>query len=304
MGAARSDLDRLAAQSRRLAGQIRPIPWVYGEIVRQLSASSRSGSWSRTRAEKRERATCWSARRRQPRPGGVPSMARPTASGPAITARSFVSTMRKPRTPRSRMEVQRLGQVRQLAAATTRCRSQWRTAANCRVEARDQVWRTADGRSSARRRQHRRQRRGELLTTEECLLSDIQGAIPGSAARNGAVFARLPGRRPACIWLNRGIAGDDTHGHVDDLARFVEPKRSSPSTDRIASDENYEPLAGEPRTASGRRALVTANLSHSWSCRCPALFFRGPAPAGELRQFLHRQRPGPGPDVQRPPRST
>jgi agmatine deiminase len=62
---------------------------------------------------------------------------------------------------------------------------------------------------------------GLLLATEECLLSDVQARNPG-LGRGGIerVFAETLGIKRV-IWLGRGIVGDDTHGHVDDLARFV-----------------------------------------------------------------------------------
>jgi agmatine deiminase len=44
------------------------------------------------------------------------------------------------------------------------------------------------------------------------------------------------------LWLNRGIAGDDTHGHVDDLARFVDASTVVTVTEEDPSDVNYEPL--------------------------------------------------------------
>jgi agmatine deiminase len=44
------------------------------------------------------------------------------------------------------------------------------------------------------------------------------------------------------LWLRRGIAGDDTHGHVDDLARFVSPDTVVVVREENRSDENYEPL--------------------------------------------------------------
>src|ERR1700720_2256841 len=65
--------------------------------------------------------------------------------------------------------------------------------------------------------------RGTLLTTEECLLSKMQERNPGFAREDYAeVFRKYLGVSKV-LWLNRGIAGDDTHGHVDDLARFVNP---------------------------------------------------------------------------------
>ncbi len=64
---------------------------------------------------------------------------------------------------------------------------------------------------------------GLLLTTEECLLSDtVQVRNPGlSRAGLERYFADYLGIRRT-IWLKNGIEGDDTHGHIDDLARFVD----------------------------------------------------------------------------------
>ena len=63
---------------------------------------------------------------------------------------------------------------------------------------------------------------GLLLTTEECLLSDVQQRNPGMS--RGQIEERLGEFLGVerVLWLKTGIAGDDTHGHVDDLARFVD----------------------------------------------------------------------------------
>ncbi|HEY2843850.1 MAG TPA: agmatine deiminase family protein, partial [Bryobacteraceae bacterium] len=62
---------------------------------------------------------------------------------------------------------------------------------------------------------------GKLLTTEECLLSDVQARNPGlGRAGIERAFRDYLGIQEV-IWLNRGITGDDTHGHIDDLARFT-----------------------------------------------------------------------------------
>jgi agmatine deiminase len=81
--------------------------------------------------------------------------------------------------------------------------------------------------------------RGTLLTTEECLLSDVQARNPG--LDRGAIeeiMARYLGVRHV-VWLNRGIAGDDTHGHVDDLARFVDPQTIVLAVEDDPGDANY-----------------------------------------------------------------
>jgi agmatine deiminase len=83
---------------------------------------------------------------------------------------------------------------------------------------------------------------GLLLTTEECLLSDVQQRNPSfTRADYEAVFAEYLGVRKV-LWLNRGIAGDDTHGHVDDLARFVGPCTVVTAVEDDPSDGNYAPL--------------------------------------------------------------
>jgi agmatine deiminase len=62
---------------------------------------------------------------------------------------------------------------------------------------------------------------GLLLVTEEWLLSDVQVRNPGLGREDyEAIFAEWLGIRRT-IWLGEGCVGDDTHGHVDDIARFV-----------------------------------------------------------------------------------
>jgi agmatine deiminase len=83
---------------------------------------------------------------------------------------------------------------------------------------------------------------GLMLTTEECLLSPVQARNPGlERADLERVFAEYLGVRKV-LWLNRGIAGDDTHGHVDDLARFVAPGTVVTSVETHPGDPNYLPL--------------------------------------------------------------
>jgi agmatine deiminase len=84
--------------------------------------------------------------------------------------------------------------------------------------------------------------RGLLLTTEECQLSPVQARNPG-LGRPGleAVFRKYLGVQKV-LWLNRGIAGDDTHGHIDDLARFVGPRTVVTAVEDDPHDENYQPL--------------------------------------------------------------
>ena len=84
--------------------------------------------------------------------------------------------------------------------------------------------------------------RGTLLTTEQCLLSDVQARNPGFTKDDYAeIFRRYLGVTNV-LWLGNGIAGDDTHGHVDDLARFVDASTVVTVVENDRGDANYEPL--------------------------------------------------------------
>jgi agmatine deiminase len=83
---------------------------------------------------------------------------------------------------------------------------------------------------------------GTLLTTEECLLSTTQQRNPGMKRKDyEKVFAEYLGISNI-IWLNNGICGDDTHGHVDDLTRFVAPDTVVTAVESDPGEENYEAL--------------------------------------------------------------
>jgi agmatine deiminase len=83
---------------------------------------------------------------------------------------------------------------------------------------------------------------GTMLTTEECLLSEVQQRNPGLGRSDlETVFADYLGVEKV-LWLDRGIAGDDTHGHVDDLARFVRPGVVVIAHEDDRNDDNYAPL--------------------------------------------------------------
>jgi len=84
---------------------------------------------------------------------------------------------------------------------------------------------------------------GIMLTTEECLLSEVQQRNSG-VSREGieCAFSDYLGIDQV-IWLGRGIAGDDTHGHVDDITRFVAADTIVTAVEPDTSDYNHEPLA-------------------------------------------------------------
>lgn len=83
---------------------------------------------------------------------------------------------------------------------------------------------------------------GSILTTEECLLSDVQARNPGLTREEiEQIFRKYLGARHT-LWLRKGIAGDDTHGHVDDLARFTDPHSVVIASEADPTEANYEPL--------------------------------------------------------------
>jgi agmatine deiminase len=93
---------------------------------------------------------------------------------------------------------------------------------------------------------------GTMLTTEECLLSTVQERNPG-LSRDGyeQVFREWLGIRET-IWLGDGCVGDDTHGHVDDIARFVAPGVIVLAFEEDPADDNHE------RSADNWRRLQLA----------------------------------------------
>jgi agmatine deiminase len=83
---------------------------------------------------------------------------------------------------------------------------------------------------------------GTLLTTEECLLSRVQERNPGfTKADYEQVFASYLGVEQV-IWLRYGIEGDDTHGHVDDISRFVAPNTIATVIEPNRPHPNHKPL--------------------------------------------------------------
>jgi len=84
--------------------------------------------------------------------------------------------------------------------------------------------------------------KGTLLTTEECLQSRVQERNPGFTKEDYAeVFREYLGVTNV-LWLGNGIAGDDTHGHVDDLTRFVNETTVVTVVEEDREDANYTVL--------------------------------------------------------------
>ena len=100
---------------------------------------------------------------------------------------------------------------------------------------------------------------GTLITTEECLLSEVQQRNPGLTREQlESAFAEYFGVTQV-LWLGRGTAGDDTHGHVDDITRFVGADTILTAVEPDTHDENHAPLRENlarlraARTPAGRQ---------------------------------------------------
>jgi len=98
---------------------------------------------------------------------------------------------------------------------------------------------------------------GLLLSTEECLLSPVQARNPGMSRAQVERKLRVHLGVMRVIWLRNGIAGDDTHGHVDDIARFVSRDTVAAASEADPADANYGPLRENIRIlrAAGLRVL-------------------------------------------------
>ena len=84
--------------------------------------------------------------------------------------------------------------------------------------------------------------KGLLMTTKECLQSKIQERNPGIKKKQYEnIFNKFLGIKKV-LWLSKGIVGDDTHGHVDDIARFVNEKKIFVAYEENKNDANYNIL--------------------------------------------------------------
>jgi agmatine deiminase len=107
--------------------------------------------------------------------------------------------------------------------------------------------------------------RGTLLATEECLLdAEVQVRNPGFTREETEEVLRDYLGVKNVLWLGKGIAGDDTHGHVDDLCRFVGSRTVVLCQESDSSEANYRPLQEnrerlqEMRLEDGSRIEVVA----------------------------------------------
>ncbi len=95
---------------------------------------------------------------------------------------------------------------------------------------------------------------GTLITTEECLLDQkVQVRNPGFGRAEIEKALRANLGVANILWLGDGIAGDDTHGHVDDLCRFVGPRTVVLCREENSRDPNYKRLEDNRQRLEGMR---------------------------------------------------
>jgi agmatine deiminase len=101
---------------------------------------------------------------------------------------------------------------------------------------------------------------GTLLVTEEWLLSDVQVRNPGmTSAEYERAFAEYLGTERT-IWLGEGAVGDDTHGHIDDIARFVDTNTVVLTWEPDPADENHHRMADNLRRLELASSAVPGGL--------------------------------------------
>lgn len=95
---------------------------------------------------------------------------------------------------------------------------------------------------------------GTLLTTEECLLEpSTQPRNPGLTREETETALGASLGVTNVLWLGRGIAGDDTHGHIDDICRFVGPRTVVLCCEEDPGDANYRALEENRERLEGMR---------------------------------------------------
>ena len=118
--------------------------------------------------------------------------------------------------------------------------------------------------------------KGTLITTEECLLDpEKQVRNPGFTKKDyEEVFRNYLGITNV-LWFGKGIAGDDTHGHVDDLCRFVNEDTVVLVQEKNSSDSNYNPLKENYEIAESMKVESGSKLNVIYLPMPDPIIFKG-----------------------------
>lgn len=233
-------------------GKFAPIPWVYAEIVRHLHLAERVRILvPDARAERRvrgilgkagvalEQVDCYPVATNRVWTRDYAPLFVTSATDVALTDWKFNAWAKYPDWQRDDAVPEQLARLLQLRSWQPEVRGQRVVLEGGSIDVNGQ---------------------GLLLTTEECLLDTVQQRNPGLERRElERVLADYLGVRKV-LWLGRGITGDDTHGHVDDLARFVGPRTVVTVVEEDASDPNYRPLQENLERLRGMTDLDGSHL--------------------------------------------
>ena len=132
----------------------------------------------------------------------------------------------------------------------------------------------------ARRRLHRRER--PRNASDHRGMPAEQDAGAQSRIHQAAITKKCSATilaSPTCLWLKNGIAGDDTHGHVDDLARFVNPTTVVTIVEENRADANYAALQENLALLKSMKDQDGQPLARRNAADARASLFRRPAPA-------------------------
>jgi len=231
-------------------GKFEIIPWVYGEMVRKISAGERVNLLIRHRADERLARTIFKhvgVDLRQIRFVTHPTNRGWTRdTGPIFVKRRISSLGPRPRTqdPKSATAIvhfhfngwakydnwRKDTKVPETAAALLR-------KPLFHAEYGDKPFVIEGGGIELNGR-------GTLISTEQCYLDPkIQVRNPGLGKKEIETALKNYLGVTNIFWLAKGPVGDDTHGHIDDICRFVDPKTLVLVREKNRRDENYRPLA-------------------------------------------------------------
>lgn len=129
--------------------------------------------------------------------------------------------------------------------------------------------------------------KGDLLTTEECLLDQETQVRNHGVSREeteGVLAATLGATN--VLWLNKGIVGDDTHGHIDDLCRFVDAKTVVLCREPNSNDLNYALLEENRERLEGFRLQNRSKIHIEFLPMPEPLIYRGQRLPASYANFL------------------
>ena len=129
--------------------------------------------------------------------------------------------------------------------------------------------------------------RGALITTEECLLDEkVQVRNTGVSRKEYENVLRDSLGATNVLWLNKGIAGDDTHGHVDDLCRFVNETTVVLCREDDPNDANYNLLEENRERLEGMKLENGSRINVEFLPMPEPLYYRGQRLPASYANFL------------------